>query len=69
MEQPSEINRATDRLYRAGQRVPPGIYRQTDNNHEVHLAHEDTLPMSLDGRVECYQRVGDSWGQMPTPND
>jgi hypothetical protein len=50
-------------LYLAGERVPPGIYRQVGGTREVHLETEDYLPASLDGRIACYERVLYTWGQ------
>lgn len=43
-----------DHLFVAGQKVPPGIYREISSLREVRLEEEDTLPASLDGRVACY---------------
>jgi hypothetical protein len=44
-------------LYLAGERVPPGVYREISSRREVRLEREDYLPASLDGRVACYQRM------------
>lgn len=47
-------------LFLAGHLVPAGIYREVGGNREIHLANEDWLPASLDGRVACYERVVDA---------
>jgi hypothetical protein len=52
-----------EELFLAGERVPPGIYRQLDSKREIHLTSEDYLPASLDGHVACYVRVH-TWGQI-----
>ena len=44
-------------LYLAGERVPPGVYREISSRREVRLEREDYLPASLNGRVACYQRI------------
>ena len=44
-------------IYLAGQRVPPGCYRQVDRLRVLHLEQEDVLPASLDGHVACYHRL------------
>ena len=48
-------------LYLAGERVPPGVYRQVETKCEIILDREDTLPDSLDGRVACYELVPRRW--------
>jgi len=50
-------------LFLAGERVPPGIYRQIDSKRVIYITSEDHLPASLDGRVACYVRVR-TWGQI-----
>lgn len=52
-----EIDPIKGELYLAGERVPPGIYREIGNQREVILECEDYLPASLDGRVACYEVV------------
>lgn len=51
-------------LFLAGERVLPGTYRQVGGMREVQLNHEDFLPASLDGRVACYMRISNTWGQL-----
>jgi hypothetical protein len=63
MWQQSENERFAEELFLAGERVPPGIYRQIDRGREIHLTSEDHLPASLDGQVACYVRVH-TWGQI-----
>lgn len=53
-----------EELYLAGEKVLPGIYRQVGGGREIRLDKEDFLPASLDGRVACYMRVKNTWGQM-----
>lgn len=65
-EQP-ENDQFVEELYLAGERVPPGIYRQVGSNREIHLDHEDFLPASLDGRVACYERMQRTWAHIRQP--
>jgi len=51
-------------VYLAGERVPPGVYRQIGTRREICLECEDMLPASLDGRVACYERVLHTWEQI-----
>lgn len=60
----SEGDLAVDELFLAGEKVRPGTYRQVGGGREIHLETEDTLPASLDGRVACYMRISNTWGQM-----
>ena len=53
-----------DELFLAGEKVRPGMYRQIGGARHVVLDHEDFLPASLDGRVACYTRAYETWGQM-----
>jgi len=46
-----------EELFLAGERVPPGIYRQIDSKRVIYITSEDHLPASLDGRVACHVRV------------
>lgn len=66
---PTKTDRETaaGELYLAGQRVPPGVYRQLETNREVTLEFEDVLPASLDGRVACYEKVRFTWEQANSP--
>ncbi|MES2460594.1 MAG: hypothetical protein V4671_08410 [Armatimonadota bacterium] len=51
-------------LFQAGERVPPGLYRQVEGaRRQVRLTHDDILPASLDGRVALCERVC-SWGEV-----
>ena len=59
-----ENDQFVDELYLAGERVPPGTYRQVGGGREVRLEQPDYLPASLDGRVACYTRVANTWGQI-----
>ena len=52
-----EYDQFAEELFLAGERVPPGLYRQLDSKREIHLTSEDYLPASLDGHVACYVRV------------
>lgn len=49
------------RLYLAGERVPPGKYRQLETRQVVILDVEDVLPASLDGHVALYERLDFTW--------
>ena len=51
-------------IFLAGERVPPGAYREIAGPRMVVLDHEDYLPASLDGRVACYERMRYTWGQI-----
>lgn len=53
-----------EQTFRAGERVPAGLYRQIDSRRMVRLHGEDYLPASLDGRVACYERIDDTWEQI-----
>lgn len=65
MLQRSEHELSDEEFYLAGQKVLPGLYRQIGGGgREVRLEKEDFLPASLDGRVACYMRVNNTWGQM-----
>jgi hypothetical protein len=64
MWQRSEQELLGEELFLAGERVLPGIYRQVGGGREIRLDEEDFLPASLDGRVACYMRVKNTWGQM-----
>jgi len=64
MWQEVERDMSADELYLAGEKVLPGVYRQVGGGREIHLEQEDFLPASLDGRVACYQRVQNTWGQI-----
>ena len=56
-------------LYLAGQRVPPGTYRQIGTGRVLCLDQYDILPASLDGRVACYERIVQTWGQLQSQED
>jgi hypothetical protein len=45
----------------AGERVPPGVYRQIGSDRQVVLETEDYLPASLDGRIACYEPIEHTW--------
>jgi hypothetical protein len=51
-------------LYRAGQWVPPGVYKAVEGERVLGLAQGGHLPASLDGRVACYRRVWATWGEI-----
>lgn len=46
-----------DNLYLAGEKVPPGCYKQVESGRIVTLEEEDFLPASLDGRIACYLAI------------
>jgi hypothetical protein len=50
-------------LYLAGERVPPGRYKQVEGRRIITLDHEDILPARLDGCVARYVRILPDWGQ------
>lgn len=52
-----------EELYLAGQQVVAGLYREIESGREIHLAEEDFLPASLNGRVAAYVRVRHTWAQ------
>jgi hypothetical protein len=45
------------KIFLAGERVLPGIYRQIEGDREIRLDREDYLPASLDGQVAYYVRT------------
>jgi hypothetical protein len=57
MQSQREYDPIKGELYLAGERVPPGIYREIGNRREVCFEVEDILPATLDGRVACYELV------------
>ena len=61
----TKFRQAHGEIYLAGQRVPAGKYRQIESSRHVHMAEEDLLPGSLDGRVACYEYVPPAWGDAP----
>jgi hypothetical protein len=56
-----ENDQFADELFLAGERVPPGTYKQIGSSDQIRLDREDFLPASLDGRVACYMRIQDTW--------
>ena len=50
-----------DSLHLAGERVPPGVYRDVFTGRSFRLETEGYLPASLDGRVACYHRIEHGW--------
>ena len=50
-------------LYLAGERVPPGVYKEVRSGRRVHLDRDDVLPATLDGRVACYARLRFGWSR------
>ena len=46
-----------DNLYLAGEKVPPGRYKQVESGRIIFLEEEDYLPASLDGRIACYLAI------------
>jgi|GEM_PF-5560744 hypothetical protein len=46
----------TTGVYIAGQRVPPGTYRELGTIRSITLEREDILPASLNGKVAEYVR-------------
>lgn len=52
------------KIYRAGERVAPGTYKQLNSARVVRLEQEDYLPASLNGRVACFERVESSWEEL-----
>ncbi|MGO8671314.1 MAG: hypothetical protein ACLQVD_08140 [Capsulimonadaceae bacterium] len=54
-----------DGFHLAGERVSAGFYRLVEGNgRQIFLETEDVLPATLDGRVACYLRVENTWGQI-----
>ena len=51
-------------LLLAGQHAAPGLYREIGTQRLVLLDKQDTLPASCDGRVTCYERMSELWGQV-----
>jgi hypothetical protein len=58
-------DRHEDGLYKAGERVLPGVYRRIDApGRKIVLEREDVLPASLDGHVAEYERIDNTWDQI-----
>ncbi len=49
-----ENEQFADEIFLAGERVPPGHYKQIGVDREIVLDRDGVLPGSLDGRVACY---------------
>ena len=62
-ERQREHDPVAGELYLAGERVPPGLYKEVRSGRRIHLAHDDFLPATLDGRVACYARLRFMWGR------
>jgi hypothetical protein len=58
-----ETDVAAYQVYLAGQKVPPGTYRQIEGDREIRLDQEDVLPASCDGHVSAYRRRPETWGE------
>jgi hypothetical protein len=60
-----EIDEEDDLLFLAGELVSPGNYRLVGGTgRQVTLETDGVLPATLDGRVACYMRVENTWGQI-----
>ena len=46
-----EYDQFAEELFLAGERVPPGNYRQIDSKRDIQIPSKDYLPASLDGRI------------------
>ena len=53
-------------IYLAGERVPPGTYRDVDTGREIQLEDESSLPASFDGRVAAYMCIRNAWREHGT---
>jgi len=51
-------------FYLAGERVPPGVYKQVDSGHQICLETEDFLPGGMDGHATAYVPVQNTWAQI-----
>lgn len=64
MMAPLKCDECAERLYFAGERVPPGLYKQVESSHQVSLETEEFLPADMDGHVTVYVRVQHTWAQI-----
>lgn len=64
MPTPTDNDAFVGDLFLAGERVPPGLYRQIGSGRELCFDEESSLPASLDGRVACYVAVRHTWAQI-----
>ena len=51
----------SQKVFLAGERVPPGAYIEIESRREIALAVEDHLPASLNGHVAVYVRKPTTW--------
>ncbi len=63
-DEPITCEECSEELYRAGERVPPGLYKQVDSSHQVRLETADVLPAGMDGHATVYVRVQHTWAQI-----
>ena len=61
MNKRPESDHILDELFLAGEKVPPGVYRQVGSSRQIIFDQEDFLPASLDGKVACYTRLHRQW--------
>jgi hypothetical protein len=65
MWQSPDIDEADEAIFLAGERVSPGSYRLVGGTRrQIELEEDDVLPATCDGRVACYMRVDNTWGQI-----
>jgi hypothetical protein len=57
-----EKDLSEEEFYRAGDRVPAGIYKHVDSPYTLILDGEGALPARLDGHTTCYVRIH-LWGE------
>ena len=55
--QPPENEQYAERLYRSGERVPPGIYKMVGSPRRVRFWNADWLPTRANGQPASYRRL------------
>lgn len=61
----ADFDESDEAIFLAGERVSPGNYRLVGGSgRQLVLEEADVLPATFDGRVACYLRVENTWGQI-----
>jgi hypothetical protein len=68
MDETNTCDECAEILYRAGDRVPAGLYQVVDGAHQVCLEEEGILPAALDGHATVYVLVHHQWAQIHPPH-
>ena len=63
MWQQPDNDQFVDELLLAGQKAAPGLYRELGTGRLDEMAYEEPIPATLDGRIACYVKISNLWGQ------